>query len=122
VTARDTVRLNGVIRTLLGVFLVAAPGPFARVWMGSRGELASRVLGRTHGIRDVALGAGLVWAVDRDEPDHAWVTGAAVCDLLDAGVTVAFWDELPRVGRWLVLALAGSSAVQMGVLAARGAR
>ena len=119
---RDIARLNGVGRALLGAALVAAPGPVARLWMGSRGNLESGMLGRTHGIRDVAIGAGLVWAIENDEPDHAWLTAAAVSDLVDAGVTLAFWSSLPRTGRWMVLALAGSSAAQMGMLAARSAR
>jgi hypothetical protein len=113
---------NGVGRALLGVLMVAAPGPIARLWMGSRGGLESRMLGRTHGVRDVALGAGLVWALEQGEPTRAWIAGAAICDAVDAGVTLAHWNSLPRTGRVLVLAIAAGSAVQMGTLAARTAR
>jgi hypothetical protein len=116
------VRWNGIGRAVLGAMLVVAPGPIARLWMGSRGTIESKVLGRTHGARDVALGAGMVWAVDRDEPVHPWATAAALSDAVDAGVTLAFWNSLPRAGRWLVLGMALPSAVQMGVLAARTAR
>jgi hypothetical protein len=47
------------------------------------------------------------------------VAGSAASDVVDAAVTLAFWKSLPRVGRFIVLALAAGSAVQMGTLAAR---
>jgi hypothetical protein len=118
----DAVKLNGIGRAVLGAAMVAAPGPVARLWLGSRGTIESKVLGRTHGVRDIALGAGLVWAIDRDQSVHPWVTGAAMSDLVDAGVTLAYWKSLPPAGRVLVLALAAGSAIQMGALAAASAR
>jgi hypothetical protein len=120
--ARQSAKLNGIGRAVLGAAMVVAPGPVARLWLGSRGTIESRVLGRTHGVRDIALGAGLIWAVDRDESVHPWATGAALSDLVDAGVTLAYWSDLPRAGRVLVLALAAGSAIQMGALAAATAR
>jgi hypothetical protein len=117
-----TLRMNGIGRAALGAIMVAAPGRVARLWIGSSGAIEAKVLGRTHGVRDLGLGAGLVWAIDRDEPVHPWATAAALSDAVDAGVTLAFWNSLPRTGRWVVLALALPSAVQMGVLAARTAR
>ena len=119
---RDIARLNGIGRVALGAAMIAAPGAITRLWMDVGGTLETKVLGRTHGVRDFALGAGLVWAIENDEPAHPWIAGAAISDLVDAGVTLAFWNSLPRARRWMVLALAGSSAVQMGVLAARTAR
>jgi hypothetical protein len=107
---------------VIGLVMLIAPGPIARLWLGSRGTIESKVLARTHGVRDIAVGAGMAWAVDRDEPVHAWATGAALSDAVDAGVTLAYWNSLPRIGRWLVLAIAVPSAVQMSVLAARTAR
>jgi hypothetical protein len=119
VDPRQIVRANGIGRALLGVLLVIAPGPIARLWLGSRGALEPRVLGRTHGVRDIALGAGLVWAIERDEPARAWVLGSALCDAVDAAATLAFWNSLPRLGRVLVAALATGSAIQLGSLAGR---
>jgi hypothetical protein len=119
VDERDTLRLNGIGRAVLGVLLLVAPGQIARLWLGSRGTIESKVLGRTHGVRDVALGVGLVQAIARGEPVRAWVAGSAASDVVDAAVTLAFWKSLPRVGRFIVLALAAGSAVQMGALAAR---
>ena len=115
-------RMNGIGRSVIGAAMVVAPGLISRLWLGSGDALESKVLARTHGIRDIALGAGLVWAVEQDEPLHAWLASAALCDAVDAGVTVAFWDSLPRAGRVMVFALAAGAAVQTGVLAARTAR
>jgi hypothetical protein len=122
VNGRDIAKANGIGRAVLGAAMIAAPGAVTRLWMDRSGSVESKVLGRTHGVRDIALGAGLVWALERDEPAHAWMAGAALSDLVDAGATLAYWNELPRAGRAMVLALATSSAVQMGTLAARAAR
>jgi hypothetical protein len=115
-------KLNGIGRAVIGAAMVAAPAVATRLWMDVGGTTESKVLGRTHGVRDIALGAGLVWAVERDEPALAWMAGAALSDLVDASVTLAQWRSLPPAGRVLVLALATGSAVQMGTLAAREAR
>jgi hypothetical protein len=120
--ALATARLNGIGRAVLGASMVVAPGSAARLWLGSPGGIESKVLGRTHGARDLALGAGLVWALERDEPVHPWITAAAISDVVDAGVTLAFWNGLSRAGRWVVLGMAAGSAIQMGTLAARTAR
>jgi hypothetical protein len=115
-------RLNGIGRALLGAAMVVAPGAITRLWMDVGGTRETQVLGRTHGVRDIALGAGLVWAIEHDEPALAWRAGSALSDVVDAGATLAQWRTLPPAGRLLVLALATGSAVQMGTLAARSAR
>lgn len=116
--AKQLARTNGIGRALIGATLVAAPRLVARSWVGDDPGPATRVLGRALGVRDLALGAGLLWALDRDEPAHAWLVGAAVADTVDAAATLIAWNSLPRGGRALVLAIAAGSAVQMGVLAA----
>ena len=115
-------KLNGIGRAVLGAAMVAAPAAITRLWMDVGGTTETRILGRTHGVRDIALGAGLVWAIERDEPAQGWMAGAALSDLVDAGVTLAQWRSLPPAGRVLVLALAASSAVQMAALTASEAR
>jgi hypothetical protein len=114
--------MNGIGRAALGASMVIAPRSVVRAWIGSRYGIESKVFARTHGARDLALGAGLIWAIERKEPVHPWVTASAIADVVDAAVTLAFWNELPRVGRWVVLGMAAGSAVQMGALAASTAR
>jgi hypothetical protein len=78
-----------------------------------------RELARLNAVGRVALGAGLIWALERRQPAHPWIAGAAAADAVDAAATAIARDALPRAGRLGVLALAAGSAVQMGVLAQR---
>ena len=108
---------NGIGRALIGASLIAAPTVATRSWLGADGP-AAKVLGRALGARDLALGAGLLWALGRDEPAHAWLVAAVLADGVDAGATLLGWSDLPPAGRAAVLALAAGSAVQMAALAA----
>lgn len=115
---RDQARTNGIGRAVVGTGLVLAPGLAGRVWLGADASTdAAKVASRALGIRDLALGAGLVMALDKREPIRAWVAGAAAADAVDAAATLIAWRKLPRAGRLMVLAMAVGSAVHMGVLA-----
>lgn len=121
--AKQLAKTNGIGRALIGTALVAAPGLAARTWLGDESDgTAGKVLGRALGVRDLALGAGLLWALEQKEPTHAWLVAAAAADAVDAGATLLAWTSLPRTGRVLVLAVAAGSAIQMGVLAATADR
>lgn len=116
-------------RVALGLTALAVPGVAAEPWVGEAGRgVAGRVFGRSLGGRDLALGAGALWALSRQaaEPGAAcaWVAGGAVSDALDVVSTLAGWRELPRVGRWLVLGSSAGAALAGagGVLALRPAR
>ena len=117
--ARDLALTNGIGRALIGAVLVAAPRTITRTWVGPSDAVDPDVLGRALGARDLALGAGLVWAVRRGEPAHAWCVAATLADTVDAGATLALWKSLPAPGRALVVAVAVGSAVQMAALSAR---
>ena len=84
------------------------------------------------GGRDLALGLGTLVALRAVPPASAasgtsagtaamaagvWVGFAAVADSLDLVTTVAAWDELPAVGRWLFATTAGGAAM-IGAVAA----
>lgn len=116
--ARQLARTNGIGRAVIGAALVAAPAVAARGWVGDDGGPAVRVIGRALGIRDLALGAGLLQALDSGAPVRPWIAAAAAADAIDAAATLLNWRDLPPVGRALILALAAGSAVQMGALAA----
>jgi hypothetical protein len=93
----------------------------------------AQVLGRAAGGRDLALGLGALAALRAVPPANAaavtsaagaagvWVGFGAVADSLDLVTTLAAWDELPTVGRWLFAATAGGAAV-VGAVAARSLR
>ena len=109
---------NGIGRMVFGSTMVLSPGRAFRPWVGSDAEsTGAKVLGAGFGARDFALGAGLVWALQRKEPAHAWLVGAAVSDVADFTASVLAGDDIPKAGRLAVMAIAAGSAVQCAVLA-----
>jgi len=102
-------------RVALGLTALAWPAVPARPWVGaSADDLAARVFGRALGARDVALGLGALAALRPDaEPRSAasWVAAGALSDALDVAASLASWQDLPRVTRWLVAASAGGAAL-----------
>jgi len=103
-------------RVALGLTALAWPSVPARPWVGAAaGDLTTRVFGRALGARDVALGLGALTALQRRAAGggsaRAWVAAGALSDALDVVASLASWDELPRVGRWLVAVSAGGAAL-----------
>ena len=103
-------------RVALGLTALAWPAVPARPWVGaSADDLAARVFGRALGARDLALGLGALAALARPgaEPGPAasWVAAGALSDALDVAASMASWDDLPRLTRWLVAASAGGAAL-----------
>jgi hypothetical protein len=127
-------------RVALGLTALAWPSGPARPWVGAAADdLAARVFGRALGARDLALGLGALAALRRsaDAPASgggpagsggsggsaaAWVAAGALSDALDVAASLSAWRELPRVGRWLVVASAGGAALAgaAGAVAVRG--
>jgi hypothetical protein len=116
-------------RVALGLAALARPSVLARPWVGEGADdLAAEVLGRALGARDLALGLGALTALQRQaaEPGSAcaWVAAGALSDSLDAAITLSSWRELPRAGRWLIVAAAGGATLigAAGALALRPGR
>jgi hypothetical protein len=117
VDLRDIAKTNGLGRLVLGAGLMLAPGLAGRSWVGDDASTTgAKVFASALGARDVALGAGLLWALDRDEPAHAWLVGAALADAADFVATAAAGSAIPRTARLGILALAGASAVQCALI------
>jgi hypothetical protein len=99
-------------RVALGVTALAFPSAVARPWLGTaRDDLAARVLGRALGARDIALGLGALAALRSGGPARHWLAAGALSDALDIASSLAAWQELPRVTRWLVVASAGGATL-----------
>src|SRR5579859_4133718 len=103
-------------RVALGVTALAWPSVPARPWVGpSAADLTARVFGRALGARDLALGLGALAALRGPgaDPGQAatWVAAGALSDALDVAASLASWNELPRLTRWLVAASAGGAAL-----------
>ena len=111
-------RAVAALRVALGVSAMVSPLA-AWPWVGrSTTEPAGAVLGRAAGVRDVALGAGVLLAA-RQGPraERTWVAAGVLCDLVDATATAANWQRLPSPGRLLVTGAAVAAAA-VGSLAA----
>jgi hypothetical protein len=126
---RDGARAVAAGRVALGLTALAWPSVPARPWVGSAADdLTARVFGRALGARDLALGLGALAALQgpAGEPGSAsaWVAAGALSDALDVAASLASWHELPRIGRWLVVASAGGAALTgaAGALAVRASR
>ena len=117
---REMARLLGLVRVGLGAIAVLAPTKFMRLWIGQEAQpYPTNMVLRGLGVRDVALGIGLLAALENDGEVRGWLEGAALSDLGDAVGTLASWKDLPGFRRLGLLALeVGSAAVGMQLAAA----
>jgi len=111
--ARDIAIAQARGRMAVGAAFVLAPGLAGRVWVGrDAGRPGAKVLARAFGARDLALGLGVVIAIDRGAPVRGWLEGSALADAVDFLAGLAAGDALPPATRRGLLALgAGSAAV-----------
>jgi hypothetical protein len=99
-------------RVAIGAGLMLAPGLFARVWVGkSAGDPKAKVIARSLGIRDLALGLGGVLALQDQDREWARRTFAAqaVADAVDF-VAIVAGRGAPLPTRLLGGAMAAGSA------------
>jgi hypothetical protein len=84
-----------------------------RPWIGAAAESAdARLLARTMGGRDLALGVGTLRALGvSDAEARPWVALAGMADAVDAAVTVLAFRRLPTRTRWVILASTVGAAV-----------
>ncbi len=106
-------------RTALGAVALVRPSLAARPWVGAAqaGSPAGVVLGRAAGGRDLALGAGALFASARGDGRRllGWTVAGAFCDAVDAAATLVSWRDLPARGRVAVAAAAVSGAALGGL-------
>lgn len=104
-------------RIAVGTAFVLAPGLAGRSWVGRDASRPSaKVLSRAFGVRDLALGLGVVIAIDRGAPVRGWLEGSALSDAVDFCATLLGGDTVPRATRPGVLALGAGSAAVAGWL------
>ena len=116
-------------RVMLGLVAMTKPELPTRPWIGGAlaGDRRVHVLARALGGRDVALGAGALWALRRAssrqetvapgsvETAIAWTAAGALADAVDVAATLASWRSLPHVGRLAVMAAAGGAVAVTAV-------
>jgi hypothetical protein len=110
---RAVARILAAGRVAIGAGLLVAPAAVTKGWAGAPGVAAGgRLLGRSIGVRDLALGVGVLTSLERGEPQaRAWVRAAALADVGDALATLVAYRHLPPRSRFGVLALAAGAAV-----------
>jgi hypothetical protein len=108
---RDLARLLGLARLVLGAAAFAAPRSFTRMWTGEgEGSTTLPMAVRGLGARDVAIGVGILVALENDGPVSRWLEAAAVADAADAVATVTSWRQLPGLRRLGLFALETGAA------------
>jgi hypothetical protein len=107
--------LNGG-RILVGAASVLFPGFVGRRWVGEGGtSTEAKLLARTFGVRDLALGLGTIQALGAGEPAARWLRMGVLSDGVDAAATVLAlggigWRRgLPVLGTAVGAALAGAA-------------
>jgi hypothetical protein len=113
-----------VNRVGFGLNYLLRPQQARTSWIGRAAKKpGTQVIVRSQGIRDVALGAGALYAAARGEAGElrAWVAGHALSDLADLVATWLARDDPPKRRAKLAMAIAGVSTLA-GAAAAAGLR
>lgn len=109
--------LIGGGRMAIGAPLAVSPG-MAAIWVPDASRRGAQPLVRGLAGRDVALGAGLVAAVLRDEGVPLWLAAGAAADAADFVGTALAGGALPARPRAATMAVAGGAAVVGAAMAA----
>jgi hypothetical protein len=112
VEPRDTALLHARLRIAIGAAFVLLPGLAGRMWIGSdAARRPVKVLARAFGARDLAIGLGIVIALDRGTPVRGWIEAGVLSDGIDTAASLLAGDSIPAAIRWPAIALgAGSTA------------
>jgi uncharacterized membrane protein len=99
-----------------GLGLLGSPGLYGRAWVGgwARDDRA-RVLARSVGARNVALGAGTLLALRRGEDARPWYAAHALAEAADVAVLLAAGSRVPLGARLTGAAMAAATAAVAGV-------
>jgi hypothetical protein len=111
--SRELALLHARGRIAVGAAFVLFPALAGRMWIGP--PAASRpvkVLARAFGGRDLAIGLGIVIALDRGAPVRGWIEAGVLSDAIDTAASLLAGDSIHPGIRWPCIALgAGSTAV-----------
>jgi hypothetical protein len=98
-------------RIAFGIGFLLFPALVGRAWVGRDAErTGAKVFIRTMGARDLALGLGVVIAIDRGAPVRGWLEASTLADLADFAATLVARDEIPPGAVAPALAITSGSA------------
>jgi hypothetical protein len=119
-TAKTLATALGVNRALFGVNYLLRPDQARTSWIGRAARKpGARVMIRSQGVRDVALGGGALRAVVRGTAPElrAWMVAHTVSDLADLVATWAARKDLPTRRARFAMTVAGASVLVGGAAA-----
>jgi hypothetical protein len=110
---REATLLHARARIAVGAAFVLLPGLAGRMWIGSPASWRPvKVLARAFGARDLAIGLGIVIALDRGTPVRGWIEAGMLSDAIDTCASVLAGNSIPAAIRWPAIAVgAGSTAI-----------
>lgn len=114
---RDAALLHARGRIAVGAAFVLFPGLAGRRWVGAdAARRPVKVLARAFGARDLAIGLGVVIALDRGTPVRGWIEAGMLSDAIDTMASLLAGGSIPAAVRWPAIALgAGSTAAGMAL-------
>ena len=117
--ARQAATALAALRIAIGMAAWIVPKLVVRPWVGDvvAEDTGGLVLARGLGARDVALGAGTLFAMRHGGPTRGWIEASALVDAGDLVATVAAFKSLPRLTRWGIFALTLGAVVAGGLVA-----
>jgi hypothetical protein len=116
--AREYARRLAGLRVAIGATAIVAPRLVTRPWLGRGvGRPTDKLLARSLGSRDIALGLGAILAMDRGAPSRGWLEAGGLADAGDLLGTLLAFRSLPRFGRWTMLLATTGAVAAAGVLA-----
>lgn len=115
---RQLVRMIAAGRVVVGASLTLAPGFAGSQWLGDVARRPdAKVMIRAMGVRDMALGAGAIKALESGDPVRTWVLLGALSDVVDFAATALALRHLGARRAVPVLVVAATAAT-IGALAA----
>jgi hypothetical protein len=115
---RDRALLHARARIAVGAAFVLFPGLAGRMWIGGDAwRRPVKVLARAFGARDLAIGLGIVIALDRGTPVRGWIEAGALSDAIDTAASLLAGHSIHPAIRWPAIALGAGSAAAGGALA-----
>lgn len=109
----DVARILGWARVLIGVGLFLSPRQSSRFWTGHATESwIGKMSIKQIGGREIAIGAGLLRALERGEPLRPWLAASAASDATDVLAVLGAWRQMRPLQRWtFLLGAAGATAL-----------
>lgn len=110
----EVARFLGALRVGLGIGMFLAPRRVLKTWTGEADRsLPSTLALRGMAARDIALGMGLLMAIENGSPQRGWLEAGALADAGDALATLADWRRMGGIrGLFWLIAEAGSALVE----------